>query len=648
MQLEALSSNGSNHQTTTATPRLGRTFVPPRLKTTLPFANPMSHAPRNGLAAVFHEAETLLEEGGFTTGLKALREERQRAATTAITIAIVGEFKTGKSTFANAAFLGRRLLYTDRMEATCVPTEITHGELPRLQVFPILRRTETFAVDENVEAAAGEVRCGEEAAFTIDHPDAEEIRGETTADTPGERAFKARKIARVRLEVPLEALRNLVLIDTAGIDSTNTAVVETTYGVLPRCDAAILVLRRAQLTDVEIRFLQSHFFESGATRLLVVLNQFQDQLPLADQGRAKVMEAVRAQLRSIGRESVSVGIVDAHEWLECLGAGVPVPEETAAFQRQLERFLRLEVTLAREEKSIALLLRELRSALLEAQAEVVSRQQSQVEVERLLQQLQRRERELRPKLELAGGLYLDELRAGLRDFKARVRGNLGKAANRFIEQLRNSGELARTQALIRDADHLLQPEFEAVMSEAVRELRQVTRSATGKYEKAARTLLADLELPVFSVSARDQSLFSNLPAPVVTLVDYYLVALISPLPSVADILLRMFADRFPELRKLLPVGLVQNTLVRHFETGLRDQLSKALREIDERLEAAAAGLQAEVRENASTQLAAEVAPLQNALIRAREGSDPERRALLDRLIGGLQRVHGELSKHLPR
>jgi hypothetical protein len=100
---------------------------------------------------------------------------------------------------------------------------------------------------------------------------------------------------------------------------------------------------------------------------------------------------------------------------------------------------------------------------------------------------------------------------------------------------------------------------------------------------------------------------------VVVVLDYLLVIIASPLPMVADIILRLIADRFPEIRKIMPTGLAKSMALGWLEKQLDKQVDATLDEIDRRVNAIKAEAMVSVSKSMQSLLEAEIAPLNRAL-----------------------------------
>jgi GTP-binding protein EngB required for normal cell division len=175
--------------------------------------------------------------------IEELRAGRARLAQARFNLAVLGEFKRGKSTLINA-LLGREVLPTGVVPLTSMVTVICHGPRDRLIIH---------------------YRDGRET----EHPVSELAHFATEHGNPHNRLG----VELTSVELPAELLvGGLQLIDTPGIGSVHEHNTAVAWGFLPRVDAAVCVLTADQ------PFAQSEreFFAAAAARvprLLIVVNK---------------------------------------------------------------------------------------------------------------------------------------------------------------------------------------------------------------------------------------------------------------------------------------------------------------------------------------------------------------------------------------
>lgn len=130
-------------------------------------------------------------------------------------IAVVGEFKRGKSTFINA-LLGKEILPADVAPTTATLNRVTYGITPRVQVFFKSNGAEK--------------------------PPPQEVGIEHLGDFVTKQSAAAASVAEAVVYYPIPYCENNVnIIDTPGLND-DEAMTRVTLGVLPQVDAAIFVV----------------------------------------------------------------------------------------------------------------------------------------------------------------------------------------------------------------------------------------------------------------------------------------------------------------------------------------------------------------------------------------------------------------------
>ena len=181
------------------------------------------------------------------------------------TLAVVGQFKRGKSSLMNG-IIGRELLPVGVLPLTSAITVLRYGPSERL----LIQRRHWTILEEKAAGTACRLR---------------HRKRESGQPPAGERGLS---------ELPNSFLRRgLEFVDTPGIGSSIEANTATTYGFLPQCDAVLLVTSAdAPLNRVELEFLCD--VHRHAAKMFIVLNKV-DLLEEAE--RTDVFEFVRATLR---------------------------------------------------------------------------------------------------------------------------------------------------------------------------------------------------------------------------------------------------------------------------------------------------------------------------------------------------------------
>jgi ribosome biogenesis GTPase A len=267
---------------------------------------------------------TLLEKAAATVadlgaefdhyGLK-LSELNERLSLGRFHLAVLGQFKRGKSTLLNA-LTGQPILPVGVVPLTATPTFIQFGEGPKIRVkYQNGRPEDEFTGGSTAERSAYLAGCV------------------TEKGNPQNRLG----IAEVLVDLPAPILSGgVVLIDTPGIGSTYRHNTAATLNFLQQCDAALfLVSADPPVTEVELAFLRQ--VREKVPRLFFVLNKI-DYLDEGELEEALAFyKVVLAQEVGLNSE-FPVFCVSARRGLEARAAA-DTRRWTASGMAQLESFL---------------------------------------------------------------------------------------------------------------------------------------------------------------------------------------------------------------------------------------------------------------------------------------------------------------------
>lgn len=226
---------------------------------------------KQDVAASVQAGHQLAQDRGCKEAEQAYRDLQVRLAEDRFNLAVVGQFKRGKSSLMNA-LIGRDLLPTGLLPLTSAITTLRYG--PQESV--VLRR-KGWVLEQEIPL--------EQLAEYI-----------TEQGNPG----NEKGVIEARVELPAPFLRRgLHFVDTPGVGSAQTANTETTYAFLPQADAVIFVTSvEAPLSEVEESFLRD--IRQHVRRLFIVVNKID---LLAAHERTQVLAYARAVLtRTLGTE----------------------------------------------------------------------------------------------------------------------------------------------------------------------------------------------------------------------------------------------------------------------------------------------------------------------------------------------------------
>lgn len=172
----------------------------------------------------------------------AVEQAAARATRRTAVVAVVGEFKQGKSALVNS-LLSEALCPVDDHVATSVVTVVSHASTPSVTVRR--RGDDGSVVVEQVDPATRRELITE--------------AGDGGASGVGDVAAGGRaSIERVDIRVPNPLLaEGLVLVDTPGVGGLRPAHASATRAFLPSADALVFVTdATSELTETEVQFLQ--------------------------------------------------------------------------------------------------------------------------------------------------------------------------------------------------------------------------------------------------------------------------------------------------------------------------------------------------------------------------------------------------------
>jgi GTP-binding protein EngB required for normal cell division len=186
-------------------------------------------------------------------------------------IAVVGEFKRGKSTFINA-LLGKEILPSDILPASATLNRVTYGLEPRIQVY-----------FKSVDSQPPRV---EEIAF-------DQLAKYVTKLTPEAEAIAA-TVAEAVVHYPVPYCKNNVdIIDTPGL-SDEAAMTEVTLSVLPNVHAAIMVIMAdVPFAETESKFLD-HILQQGLGQVIFVVTAM-DRIS-RNEDRPRLLEGIARRI----------------------------------------------------------------------------------------------------------------------------------------------------------------------------------------------------------------------------------------------------------------------------------------------------------------------------------------------------------------
>ena len=219
-----------------------------------------------GLTADLEELLKLSDEINLVNTAKSLEETIAKTKDEHFEVAIVGEFKRGKSTLINA-MLGQEVLPADVLPATATLNRVTYSTEPYVQV-------------EYKNGSSERVDIGRLEDYVTKLTIESEERAETV------------KEAIVYYDTEF-CKKNVDIIDTPGLND-DEQMTSVTLSILPKIDAAVFVISaNSPFSQFEKEFLEKKMMTSDVGRIIFVVNCFGT---FSQEDENKIVETVRSRI----------------------------------------------------------------------------------------------------------------------------------------------------------------------------------------------------------------------------------------------------------------------------------------------------------------------------------------------------------------
>jgi hypothetical protein len=222
---------------------------------------------------------------GLTEAAKLSSDVGARLSERRFTVAVVGEFKRGKSTFINA-LLGAEALPTDVLPCSATPNRVTHAMKEAVRIEFCDGRIENIPFAELSDYVTKLTPDSEKRAATI-------------------------REAVIAYPTPYCA-NNVDVIDTPGLNDDQT-MTNVTLAVLPQTDTAIMVIMaQAPFSQYERDFLENKLLTADLGRVIFVVNAI-DRIDPEDVDR--LLDHVKGRIkRFVGERTASIYGKDSPEY----------------------------------------------------------------------------------------------------------------------------------------------------------------------------------------------------------------------------------------------------------------------------------------------------------------------------------------------
>lgn len=551
---------------------------------------------------IIQSAISLSEKYKTSAQTERLRSLAEAIKQDKLKVVVLGDFKAGKSTLLNRLFIHKDMLPTDHLEATAVPTHLSNG--------PVGMNTWMRNPDgEDVLVTERRTFSDADVAATV------------TASSEADRAIKAQRYSRVNITMPGILPENITLVDTPGLNTTNTAIYTGTLEEARTADAILYVVRGKQLSAREEAILLDL---AGSQRLKVPVHVVLTHDAAANISTAQqqnICQAIKAQLKLNNIDcGVSIFALDGCGSLETtalitnridtsyvddFGFGfapvvTPAPAVTevsaSAFclEDELLAFFNGEVRRGRT----ARIARELTPVLLSLKTAVQARLSLAGANESEIARIEADKKNIRDEyLRVVKSLLLD-VRTAQAAFGKGIEKDLDELSETYINKINAQQKAGDILVTVSTWHQDIPGRLQRCIAHRKNELElDITRI----FDKHVQDMKSDLEKNLVPGQV-DTSMPSDwlikfinmVPNWAIIVSDYLICDFLSPLPIWMDALLRMFAEKIPVIKDLLPTNIVAalarkmvigklTDCIREVQEQMRDQLDSQFAELNKKL-----------------------------------------------------------------
>ena len=549
----------------------------------------------------------ILEKSGFPIEATRLRTE-VGLFTDDYRIAVLGEFKTGKSTFINHFFLKEDILFADLLEATAVPTEISYSTENYLLVYPykMVKSEIGFGDEKETILTPREL----DAPNIFKNPDTDTIRRNTSAcganleEARKMRSQLARTIGKVELKWNSECLKGLTFIDTPGINSPNEAVVFTTYRIIPTADLVLFLKRANQLTLPEIGFLSSKIFAQGLKRPFIILtyNSKHEHKDIDDLDM--IVKSINADMAEAKLPNIPVSSLDMNSLADddnctisiedILNGGNKGDAQSTNTKEELfekiNAYIRDNALAGREERAKTILSRQGMNAIVLLQSELITLKLKKDERNKFAKQVQTETEEIKRKYKELAEDFLTNFYMIESEYKNEISKGMLEIQTFFLNMFDNCDDFASAQSLLNQADFIIKPRMEILFAQANINAQNKVKELLEELKAKSDAILAPLREKIDPGFELDGGVFGKIPPWLVNIADILIVIVLGPFWWPIDLFLRMIISKIPFFNKMLPANIARAIMIMNIKNSLRNEMNKSSKEmfmkIDESFETA--------------------------------------------------------------
>ena len=476
-------------------------------------------------------------------------------------VAVVGEYQVGKSTLINRVFLGDKPLLSEGhgLCNTAVATDIECGSEAKMEVYDW----------------ADDSRSTEILVKTVPNPTKDDVCDATVSSKKETRAELAKKRARVRIQVPNEALKGFTVIDTPGLDDPNQELLDnTTWRIIPSADVALLVVKGDKaLEDRQLNFLQKGIMGKNGISRLMVLVSYKPSFELDADQRKEFLQEIKDQLASIGRDNIPVEMY-------CFDSAVEdILNSSDRILLKLCSYLEQNALPGREEKVANLLRAEIEKNIVDVVAQLKTAGASDAERAALAAKVDAEVARFKEKAELAFERFQISLTALRKKITVKARQSVGLVFDMFVANVESKSGAEKLK-FIKNAQTTIQSELTDKISVISLELKTELSRVVDQYGKDMEEVRRQWDVFLEEEFQFQKPFMAKVPSAVWVVLETWLYTFVVPFGWIGAIIARLIGKQF-----FTPVpGLADWLIDKQIRDGMENSKEDVCSEVEKQIE----------------------------------------------------------------
>ncbi len=485
-----------------------------------------------------------LEDGNLASAFASMLEQ---VAKRSLKVVVIGDFKTGKSTLINRLFLERNVLPVDYLEATAVPTHLSSGQM-RMETW----KRDTTTQDETL-VESRENFLPEDVARVV------------TAQSDEERARLAKQYSKVVIAEPGILPPGITLVDTPGLNTTNSDVYVSTMHEARTAHALLYAVRAQQLSERELNLLADLAgMQQPSLPIHVVLTTMESEIGSQFDD---LCATIIAQLSGIGVSNVGISVFS-------LAKGQTALQNGEIVRAELDAFLRGEVQRGYRARAV----RDMRPLLERLRAAVVSRLEmdgkSAEEIESIRQVLAAKREEYQRVVRS----LLEDVADAQYNFQENLKHWLEKLKIGYKEDLEQKKDATEVLDAVKTWQELLPERVQRLLKLARNDFENTLGRIEGSYRVKLESVFRLPDSDIFSGCSSFIRMLTNTPHWVLYALDIAVFSLIMPTGFIGDMIVRFVGDKIPRVRELMPMRMlgkvIRSRAIAEFSAAVDEMTTK--------------------------------------------------------------------------